>query len=51
MSAEGTTAKEAHQAPVRGWGTFEAKGLGTLWLAWTDAGLLFLSFEVVFGVP
>jgi O-6-methylguanine DNA methyltransferase len=45
MSAEGTTADQAHQAPVRGWGTFEARGLGSLWLAWTDEGLLELSFE------
>jgi len=45
MSAEGTTAEPSNQAPVRGWGTFEAEGLGTLWLAWTDAGLLQLSFE------
>jgi methylated-DNA-[protein]-cysteine S-methyltransferase len=45
MSAEGTTANQPHQAPVRGWGTFEARGLGTLWLAWTEVGLLELSFE------
>jgi O-6-methylguanine DNA methyltransferase len=45
MSAEGTTADEPNQAPVRGWGTFEAKGLGTLWLTWSDTGLLQLSFE------
>ena len=38
MTAEGITADEPHQAPVTGWGTFEAEGLGTLWLAWTDAG-------------
>jgi len=45
MSAEGTTADQTHQAPVKGWGTFEAQGLGTLWLAWTDKGLLHLSFD------
>lgn len=45
MSAEGTTADQTHQAPVKGWGSFEAKGLGTLWLAWTDKGLLQLSFD------
>ena len=45
MTAEGTTADQAHQAPVMGWGAFEAEGLGTLWLAWTDVGLLHLSFE------
>jgi methylated-DNA-[protein]-cysteine S-methyltransferase len=45
MTAEGITADEPNQAPVAGWGTFEAKGLGTLWLEWSDAGLLRLSFE------
>ena len=35
MTAEDITADEPHQAPVTGWGTFEAKGLGTLWLAWS----------------
>ena len=45
MSGEGTTATEPHQTSVAGWGTFEAKGLGTLWLAWTEPGLLRLSFE------
>jgi methylated-DNA-[protein]-cysteine S-methyltransferase len=50
MTAEGITADEPNQAPVTGWGTFEAKGLGTLWLAWTDAGLVRLSFERLAGV-
>ena len=45
MTAEGITADEPNQAPVTGWGTFEAKGLGTLWLEWSDAGLLRLSFD------
>jgi O-6-methylguanine DNA methyltransferase len=45
MTAEGITADEPNQALVAGWGTFEAKGLGTLWLAWSRAGLLRLSFE------
>jgi len=45
MTAEGITADEPNQAPVTGWGTFEAKGLGTLWLEWSAAGLLRLSFE------
>jgi methylated-DNA-[protein]-cysteine S-methyltransferase len=45
MTADDITAQEPHQAPVKGWGTFEAKGLGTLWLEWSDAGLLRLSFE------
>lgn len=50
MTAEGITADEPNQAPVAGWGTFEAEGLGTLWLVWTDAGLLRLSFERVEGL-
>jgi O-6-methylguanine DNA methyltransferase len=45
MTAEGTIAEERNQATVLGWGTFEASGLGTLWLAWTENGLLRLSFE------
>jgi O-6-methylguanine DNA methyltransferase len=45
MTAEGITADEPNQAPVTGWGTFEAKSLGTLWLEWSAAGLLRLSFE------
>jgi len=50
MTAEGITADEPNQASVTGWGTFEAKGLGTLWLAWSDAGLLRLAFERLEGV-
>jgi methylated-DNA-[protein]-cysteine S-methyltransferase len=50
MTAEGITADEPDQAPVAGWGTYEAKGLGTLWLAWTDTGLLRLSFDRLGGV-
>ncbi len=50
MTAEDITADERDQAPVRGWGTFEARRLGTLWLAWTDTGLLRLSFERLAGV-
>jgi len=50
MTAEGITAGEPNQAPVTGWGTFEAKGLGTLWLAWSDAGLMRISFERLAGV-
>jgi methylated-DNA-[protein]-cysteine S-methyltransferase len=50
MTAEGITAAEPNQAPVTGWGTFEAKGLGTLWLAWTDSGVVRLSFEPLAGV-
>lgn len=45
MTAEDIIADEPDQAPVTGWGTFEAKGLGTLWLAWSDAGLYRLAFE------
>ncbi len=50
MTAEDITADEPNQAPVTGWGTFEAKGLGTLWLAWSEAGLLRLAFERLKGV-
>ena len=45
MTAEGNTGDEAHQEPAVGWGTFEANGFGTLWLAWSDKGLLHLSFD------
>jgi methylated-DNA-[protein]-cysteine S-methyltransferase len=45
MSAEGNTGDATHQEAATGWGTFEAHGLGTLWLAWNDSGLLRLSFE------
>ena len=45
MTAEGNTGDATHQAPATGWGTFEAKGLGTLWLVWNDEGLMRLSFE------
>jgi len=45
MTAEGTTPDQPDQAPVAGWGTFEARGLGTLWVVWTDVGLLRLSFH------
>jgi methylated-DNA-[protein]-cysteine S-methyltransferase len=45
MTAEGNTGEAAHQAPPIVWGTFEAEGLGTLWLAWTEPGLLRISFE------
>jgi methylated-DNA-[protein]-cysteine S-methyltransferase len=45
MTAEGITVDETNQAPITGWGTFEAPGLGTLWLVWTDVGLLRISFR------
>lgn len=45
MTAEGITADSSNQAPVTGWGTFEVPRLGTLWLVWTDAGLLRISFH------
>lgn len=45
MTAEGITASEPNQAPVTGWGTFEARRLGTIWLAWSRTGLLRVSFE------
>jgi len=44
MTPQTRASDEPHRAPVRGWGTFEARGLGTLWLAWTDTGLLRISF-------
>jgi methylated-DNA-[protein]-cysteine S-methyltransferase len=45
MTAEGNTRDATDQEPTIGWGTFDAKGLGTLWLAWSNRGLLRLSFE------
>jgi len=45
MTAEGNTGEEAHPDPATGWGTFEARSLGTLWLAWSDRGLLRVSFD------
>ena len=47
MSAEGNTAPVGDQAPVTGWGTFEAPSLGTLWLVWTRNGLLRLTYNRV----
>lgn len=45
MTADDITGRSAHQADAEGWGSFDAKDLGTLWLAWSDRGLLRLSFE------
>jgi len=45
MTSDRVSANTPPVAPVLGWGTLEAKGLGTLWLEWSDAGLLRLSFE------
>ncbi len=45
MTAERTTGQAPDQAPVVGWGTFEAPGLGTLWLLWSERGLRRVSFE------
>ena len=45
MTAEGKTEDGPQQDPATGWGTFEAKGLGTLWLAWSKRGLLRVSFD------
>ena len=45
MTEEGNTADRPNQEPATGWGTFEAKGFGTLWLAWSDLGLLRISFD------
>ncbi|MGB5809009.1 MAG: methylated-DNA--[protein]-cysteine S-methyltransferase [Polyangiales bacterium] len=45
MTADGTIANDTHQAPVIGWGCFEAERFGSLWLAWTDLGLRRLDFR------
>ena len=45
MTAEGITEAQPHQAPALGWGTFEATDLGTLWLVWTERGLLRIDFH------
>lgn len=45
MTANGNTREATHQEPATGWGTFEAQPLGTLWLAWSDHGLLRISFD------
>jgi methylated-DNA-[protein]-cysteine S-methyltransferase len=44
MTAQPNIGQGRHQEPLCGWGTFEARGLGTLWLAWTARGLARLSF-------
>lgn len=45
MTSNGTTGEARHQEPPSAWGAFEAVGLGTLWLAWTDRGLVRLAYE------
>ncbi len=45
MAPEANTTPEANQASVLGWGTYEAPGLGTLWLVWGERGLLHVSFS------
>ena len=45
MKTEGNTGDAVDQDAPVAWGTFEAAGLGTLWLAWTERGLLRLSYE------
>ncbi|MGB8330998.1 MAG: methylated-DNA--[protein]-cysteine S-methyltransferase [Polyangiales bacterium] len=45
MTAETSSGDAPSRAPIKGWGTLEARGLGTLWLAWADAGLVRISFE------
>jgi O-6-methylguanine DNA methyltransferase len=45
MTSHDTTGKARHQDELIAWGTFEASGLGTLWLAWTERGLLRLAYE------
>jgi len=44
MAGETNTNREDDQGRVEGWGTFEAMGLGTLWLAWSKRGVMRLSF-------
>lgn len=46
MSADPSTRplKREGRAPVAAVGRFGAKGFGTLWLAWSDAGLVEVSF-------
>jgi len=50
MTSQGNTREAHHQEAPIAWGTFEADGLGTLWLAWTERGLLRLSYERVHGI-
>lgn len=45
MPSDGTIANDPDQAPVIGWGQFEAEGFGTLWLAWSHRGLRRLDFH------
>jgi O-6-methylguanine DNA methyltransferase len=45
MTAEGIIGNGSYQTTDPGWGAFEAEGLGTLWLAWSEQGLVRLSFE------
>lgn len=44
MAVEPNTSLEPDQATITGWTTYEAKGLGTLWLVWEEQGLRSLSF-------
>jgi O-6-methylguanine DNA methyltransferase len=50
MTVETYAGDEPNRAPVTGWGTFEASAFGTLWLAWTDVGLVRITFERMDGV-
>ncbi|MGB5193904.1 MAG: methylated-DNA--[protein]-cysteine S-methyltransferase [Polyangiales bacterium] len=45
MTTEGGTGDSTHREPATGWGTFEARRLGTLWLAWSNRGVLRISFD------
>jgi methylated-DNA-[protein]-cysteine S-methyltransferase len=45
MTAVGNTEDSTHREPATGWGTFEAQRLGTLWLAWSNRGVLRISFD------
>lgn len=45
MTSQRNTSEAPHQEGPIAWGTFEAQGLGTLWLAWAEHGLLRLAFD------
>lgn len=47
MSSQPNIPTSANQAI--GWGTFEAPNLGTLWLVWSDRGLMRLSYDRLDG--
>ena len=44
MHAEPNTDRTSNQLATFGWGTFDAADFGTLWLAWSQDGVVCLSF-------